>query len=44
MISSILEAHPDVIQNGGATEEAYNNDLAYLKRKVSFHSASSKIV
>jgi hypothetical protein len=29
------EAHPDAIQGeGGATLEAYSNDLAYLKRKV----------
>lgn len=29
------EAHPDAIGSDGvATEEAYHNDLAYLKRKV----------
>jgi methylenetetrahydrofolate reductase (NADPH) len=29
------EAHPEVILGEeGATEEAYSNDLAYLKRKV----------
>lgn len=29
------EAHPDMIQGeGGATLEAYANDLAYLKKKV----------
>lgn len=29
------EAHPDVIGSDGvASEEAYKNDLAYLKRKV----------
>lgn len=29
------EAHPDVIQSDGvATLEGYQNDLAYLKRKV----------
>jgi methylenetetrahydrofolate reductase (NADPH) len=33
----IPEAHPDAIQGeGGATLEAYSNDLAYLKRKVFF--------
>lgn len=37
--SSILEAHPDMIQgHEGATLEAYNSDLAYLKRKVPCHS------
>ncbi|CAA2954613.1 probable methylenetetrahydrofolate reductase [Olea europaea subsp. europaea] len=31
---SFSEGHPDVIQNGVATEEAYQNELAYLKKKV----------
>ncbi|KAG6479346.1 hypothetical protein ZIOFF_062809 [Zingiber officinale] len=32
---TIVEAHPDMIQGDeGATLEAYNSDLAYLKRKV----------
>ncbi|PKA60296.1 Methylenetetrahydrofolate reductase 1 [Apostasia shenzhenica] len=34
-IAGYPEAHPDMIQGeGGATLEAYSNDLAYLKRKV----------
>ncbi|CAL9181759.1 unnamed protein product, partial [Musa hybrid cultivar] len=34
-VAGYPEAHPDMIQgDGGATQEAYNNDLAYLKRKV----------
>ncbi|RZS03027.1 hypothetical protein BHM03_00033150 [Ensete ventricosum] len=34
-VFSILEAHPDMIQgDGGATLDAYDSDLAYLKRKV----------
>ncbi|XP_042514672.1 probable methylenetetrahydrofolate reductase isoform X2 [Macadamia integrifolia] len=33
-VAGYPEAHPDVIQNGVASEEAYRNDLAYLKRKV----------
>nr|CAD1822012.1 unnamed protein product [Ananas comosus var. bracteatus] len=34
-VAGYPEAHPDVIQGeGGATLEAYSNDLAYLKRKV----------
>lgn len=28
------EGHPDVIEDGVASEEAYQSDLAYLKRKV----------
>lgn len=33
----ILEAHPDVIgENGLATNEAYQSDLEYLKKKVCF--------
>lgn len=31
----VAEAHPEVIlQESGATEEAYKKDLAYLKEKV----------
>jgi hypothetical protein len=31
------EAHPDaILGEGGATPEAYSNDLAYLKKKVLF--------
>jgi len=38
--SFISEAHPDMIDsNGVATLEAYNNDLAYLKKKVYLHLA-----
>jgi len=34
-VAGYPEAHPDAIQGeGGATLEAYTNDLAYLKRKV----------
>ncbi|XP_062212821.1 methylenetetrahydrofolate reductase (NADH) 1 [Phragmites australis] len=34
-VAGYPEAHPDAIQGeGGATLEAYSNDLAYLKRKV----------
>ncbi|CAL4945067.1 unnamed protein product [Urochloa decumbens] len=33
-VAGYPEAHPDVIGEGGATLEAYSNDLAYLKRKV----------
>ncbi|XP_010251464.1 PREDICTED: methylenetetrahydrofolate reductase 2-like [Nelumbo nucifera] len=34
-VAGYPEAHPDVIsENGVATLEAYQNDLAYLKRKV----------
>ncbi|XP_043705692.1 probable methylenetetrahydrofolate reductase isoform X1 [Telopea speciosissima] len=33
-VAGYPEAHPDVIQSGVATEEAYQSDLAYLKRKV----------
>ncbi|XP_057491611.1 probable methylenetetrahydrofolate reductase (NADH) [Actinidia eriantha] len=34
-VAGYPEAHPDVIQSVGvATPEAYQNDLAYLKRKV----------
>ncbi|KAF8402446.1 hypothetical protein HHK36_013402 [Tetracentron sinense] len=34
-VAGYPEAHPDVIQSDGvATLEAYQNDLAYLKRKV----------
>lgn len=34
-VAGYPEAHPDMIQGeAGATPEAYNNDLAYLKRKV----------
>ncbi|KAL1827010.1 hypothetical protein DCAR_0206160 [Daucus carota subsp. sativus] len=34
-VAGYPEAHPDVIQsNGVATLESYQNDLAYLKRKV----------
>lgn len=28
------EGHPDIIENGLAPEEAYQSDLAYLKKKV----------
>ncbi|KAG6510265.1 hypothetical protein ZIOFF_028274 [Zingiber officinale] len=35
LVSLLLEAHPDMIQGDeGATLEAYNSDLAYLKRKT----------
>lgn len=41
-VYSILEAHPDMIQGDeGATLEAYNSDLAYLKRKVIYCSSLS---
>lgn len=34
-LSCVTEAHPDMIQSDGfASQEAYANDLAYLKRKV----------
>lgn len=34
-VAGYPEAHPDVIQSDGlATEEGYQNDLAYLKQKV----------
>ncbi|XP_020684557.1 methylenetetrahydrofolate reductase 1 [Dendrobium catenatum] len=33
-VAGYPEAHPDMIQEGGATLEAYSNDLAYLKKKV----------
>ncbi|KAL3619855.1 hypothetical protein CASFOL_034767 [Castilleja foliolosa] len=33
-VAGYPEGHPDVIQDGGASAEAYQNDLAYLKRKV----------
>ncbi|KAG6489544.1 hypothetical protein ZIOFF_050818 [Zingiber officinale] len=33
-VAGYPEAHPDMIQDGIATEEAYNSDLTYLKRKV----------
>ncbi|KAL0392395.1 UNVERIFIED_CONTAM: putative methylenetetrahydrofolate reductase [Sesamum radiatum] len=33
-VAGYPEAHPDVIQDGVAPPEAYQNDLAYLKRKV----------
>ncbi|XP_077239202.1 putative methylenetetrahydrofolate reductase (NADH) [Tasmannia lanceolata] len=33
-VAGYPEAHPDMIQGEGATLEAYQNDLAYLKRKV----------
>lgn len=33
-VAGYPEAHPDVILNGVATSEAYQSDLAYLKRKV----------
>ncbi|CAN6291368.1 unnamed protein product [Urochloa humidicola] len=33
-VAGYPEAHPDVIGEGGATLEAFSNDLAYLKRKV----------
>ncbi|GER38659.1 methylenetetrahydrofolate reductase [Striga asiatica] len=33
-VAGYPEGHPDVIQNGVAPPEAYQNDLAYLKRKV----------
>ncbi|KAL3621505.1 Methylenetetrahydrofolate reductase 1 [Castilleja foliolosa] len=33
-VAGYPEGHPDVIQDGVASAEAYQNDLAYLKRKV----------
>ncbi|CAA2996622.1 probable methylenetetrahydrofolate reductase [Olea europaea var. sylvestris] len=33
-VAGYPEGHPDVIQNGVVTEEAYENELAYLKKKV----------
>ncbi|XP_020584322.1 probable methylenetetrahydrofolate reductase [Phalaenopsis equestris] len=33
-VAGYPEAHPDMIQENGATLEAYSNDLAYLKKKV----------
>ncbi|KAH6768274.1 methylenetetrahydrofolate reductase 2 [Perilla frutescens var. frutescens] len=33
-VAGYPEGHPDVIENGVASEEAYQSDLAYLKRKV----------
>ncbi|CAN6291369.1 unnamed protein product [Urochloa humidicola] len=33
-VAGYPEAHPDVIGEGGATLEAFSNDLAYLKRKL----------
>jgi len=33
-VAGYPEAHPEVISEGGATEEAYAKDLAYLKEKV----------
>ncbi|CAA0838737.1 Methylenetetrahydrofolate reductase 2 [Striga hermonthica] len=33
-VAGYPEAHPDVIQDGVAPPDAYQNDLAYLKRKV----------
>ncbi|GFP87169.1 probable methylenetetrahydrofolate reductase [Phtheirospermum japonicum] len=33
-VAGYPEGHPDVIQDGAASAEAYQNDLAYLKRKV----------
>ncbi|KAH6834899.1 methylenetetrahydrofolate reductase 2 [Perilla frutescens var. hirtella] len=33
-VAGYPEAHPDVIENGVASVEAYQSDLAYLKRKV----------
>ncbi|CAA0818437.1 Methylenetetrahydrofolate reductase 2 [Striga hermonthica] len=33
-VAGYPEGHPDVIQDGVAPPEAYQNDLAYLKRKV----------
>ena len=35
ILGLIAEAHPDVIgEDGTASEEAYQKDLAYLKEKV----------
>lgn len=41
-----LEGHPDVIQSDGglATPEAYQSDLAYLKRKVEYLWGFTKYV
>ena len=37
MCFDISEAHPDVIgENGLASNEAYQSDLEYLKKKVCF--------
>ncbi|EYU36618.1 hypothetical protein MIMGU_mgv1a003262mg [Erythranthe guttata] len=33
-VAGYPEGHPDVIQEGGASAEAYQSDLAYLKKKV----------
>ncbi|PWZ52750.1 Methylenetetrahydrofolate reductase 1 [Zea mays] len=46
-VAGYPEAHPDAIQGeGGATLEAYSNDLAYLKRKNTFllvHEPNNKL-
>ncbi|KAL8493433.1 hypothetical protein ACS0TY_024587 [Phlomoides rotata] len=33
-VAGYPEGHPDVIQDGNVTPEAYQNELAYLKKKV----------
>ncbi|CAN6444458.1 unnamed protein product [Victoria cruziana] len=33
-VAGYPEAHPDMISDGGVSEEGYQSDLAYLKRKV----------